>query len=410
MATMMMEEGMPAETAEGTYSYMGEDYGTLDSHILGATAKPRLTQEERLANNVARRRQADLERRQRIFDAKRRTIGVDKDALDAQVAEKAEQRAYEKARDRAADREHLRIAQQTKMLEQDRQRAKRQMEQECKEFSLQNLNFQSRKEYALNDPHAVRKGTPPRIGDEDPRLGPASMQQFGGEDLMREERLRQQKAAQVNFIEQQKYEKAMMANLDKGEDKRFADQVAEITSLRNDIEASEASLRRELQRNQHAENVNQAIQDQYFRMQEAERNAAANHAELTFHATDHFLNETGVQHHGTRVLRDAYKGSTRSDREQVAAVQRDMLAEQNYQKAMAKQADNAFMGQVEMTRKQLVAMEREKQRQRRHLAEQMAQENLAGARSQKEKLSKLDQLYTNEFKPEFFEQFGTGCR
>merc|ERR1719498_1523027 len=98
----------------------------------------------------------------------------------------------------------------------------------CKEFSLQNLNFQSRREYDLNDPLFKRKGMPARVGDDDPRCGPSSAQKFSGEDLMKEERVRQQRAAMVSSIEQQKFEKAMLAR--KKDDGGFGTQVEEITA------------------------------------------------------------------------------------------------------------------------------------------------------------------------------------
>lgn len=38
-------------------------------------------------------------------------------------------------------------------------------------------------EYDLNDPDALKKDKPARVGDDDARCGPASMQLFDGEDL-----------------------------------------------------------------------------------------------------------------------------------------------------------------------------------------------------------------------------------
>ncbi|CAJ1435609.1 unnamed protein product [Effrenium voratum] len=73
----------------------------LDSHVLDGTVRARLSPEERLAREVARRRQLELERRQRIFNSKRRLIGIDKQVIDAQVAEqqlrKEEQKRLEPA-------------------------------------------------------------------------------------------------------------------------------------------------------------------------------------------------------------------------------------------------------------------------------------------------------------------------
>merc|ERR1712193_243580 len=97
------------------------------------------------------------------------------------------------------------------------------------------------------------------MGDDDPRLGPASMQKFGGEDLMKDERIRQQRLAQVGFIEQQKFEKKMLTLC---KDDGFAATVEEVTSLRNEIEEKEMNLRMELQRTQHGENLAQAKENE----------------------------------------------------------------------------------------------------------------------------------------------------
>merc|ERR1719230_1775328 len=77
-------------------THHGEDFSSLPSAILNARPKERLTDEEKLARDCMRRRQTDLERRARIFDAKRRMIGVDKEALDAQVAEKNARKEQER--------------------------------------------------------------------------------------------------------------------------------------------------------------------------------------------------------------------------------------------------------------------------------------------------------------------------
>merc|ERR1719169_236616 len=152
------------------------------------------------------------------------------------------------------------IDKQLKLIEVEKQRTRREQEVGCKEYSLQQLNFQSRREYDLNDPLAKRKGVPARVGDDDPRCGASSLQKFSGEDLMKAERVRQQRAEMVNFIEQQKYEKAMLNRMgdEAGRDRRHAQQVAAITAMRNEIEGNEAMLRRELQRKQHDDNLTQA--------------------------------------------------------------------------------------------------------------------------------------------------------
>jgi len=42
---------------------------------------------------------------------------------------------------------------------------------------------EKRLEWDLNNPDALKHELPGRLGDDDPRLGPSSLQKFAGEDL-----------------------------------------------------------------------------------------------------------------------------------------------------------------------------------------------------------------------------------
>jgi len=420
--TMAMEDGQPDQYDDMAYqgeemqeadntlagTYFGEEFASLPSGIQNAKPKPRLTDEEKLARDCMRRRQTDLERRARIFDAKRRMIGVDKEALDAQVAEKQSRSRHDDGVAKKEGREMASIDRQLKLIEEEKQRQRREHEMACKEFSLQNLHFQARREFDLNDPLSKRKTLPGRVGDDDARCGAASMQKFSGEDLMKDERIRQQRAAMVSTIEQQKFEKSMLSR--QINDGGFGVQVEEITALRNEIEENEVALRKELQRKQYEDNIAQANENQDRRKALMLQNMDANERELSFHSSDKFLNEAAASHFNNRVIRDAYKGSTREERMQVAAEQQQQRAEKELAKAAEKYDDRSSGSSVEATRRQLVAMERDKQRRKREAREQIAQDNLQLQAEQRANTKHLNKLYKNEFSPEFFEQFGTGCR
>ena len=80
--------------------------------------------------------------------------------------------------DRALERFELQLkAERQAKLEQAKQEWKRQLA--MKKFNP---------DFALNDKSALRNEVPARVGDNDPRLGPASMQVFDGEDLREAER------------------------------------------------------------------------------------------------------------------------------------------------------------------------------------------------------------------------------
>jgi len=384
----------------------------IDSHVLDAAPRARLTEEERLQREVARRRQQDLERRARIFDAKARTIGVDKATLDRQVAEKAARAKAEAERSRVEDREFLGVNRMLHIQEKEKNKARFEAERAAKEFSLNYLNFQSRDVFDLNDPKAVTKAAPTRAGDTDGRLGPASFQKFNGEDLHKGERDRQQKMQMSSILEQQVFEKQMVRRLCDGDDDVYRQQAQEVIEMRNAMEAEETGLRKSIM-NQYKEDLLAAIEGRAAaKSSEQESNQMANQQELDFHGTDPFLQENRPH-----ILADGkaqpthYKGSTRDERVQVFGQQLDQCGENASKKMQESHADRAHNKQAEMTRKHLVMMEREKQRMRRAQAMEIAGHNRSMLQSQKDALAEAGpDGHKNKLHNEFFEQFGAGTR
>jgi len=106
-----------------------------------------------------------------------------------------------------------------------------------------------------------------------------------------------------------------------------------------------------------------------------------------------------------------YKGSDRSERIEVASLQKSQVQEKQDAKFVEMASGAAFEAQTEMTRRQLVAMEREKQRTRRQMAEQIAQENRVAHKEHYDQQKHLNTVvYTNAPEDHFFAQFGTNTR
>lgn len=384
----------------------------LHTHILDAAPRARLTEEEKLEREVARRRQEELERRSRIFDAKRRTIGCDKETLDRQCIENEERRRQEKQRAMVEDRQLLGVSKMLQMAEDNNRKLRHNLEKETKDFSLQNLHFQSRKEFDLNDPKAVINGTPARIGDDDPRCGPASMQQFNGEDLLKHERDRQQKLAMIHTLEAQIFEKKMLQRMGDGGDAEYAQQCQDIIDLRNEVEASEATYRKEIMGKYQQglkDNMNANAERKHM---EAMLNQERNQAELDFHARDEFLNETRSNRRPDGQLsKDSYKGSTRDERIENRGHLMQQCAENAHKKFHEGSQDGEHHRNTEQTRKQLVMMEREKQRMKKAMAMEVAAHNnkMIATKQETAKILGKD-AHRNEVRPEFFEQFGVGVR
>mmetsp|Transcript_1708 Transcript_1708/g.3757 ORF Transcript_1708/g.3757 Transcript_1708/m.3757 type:complete len:436 (+) Transcript_1708:79-1386(+) len=389
-----------------------EGLDDLHTHMLDAAPKARLNEEELLQREVTRRREAELERRQRIFDAKRRTIGVDKDFLDKQCAENEERRRKQKEQEAIEDRHFMGINKLLQMTENECRKARFDTEKAAKDFSLTHLSFEKRREFDLNDPKAVIKDTAARLGDDDPRCGPASLQQFNGEDLLKHERERQQKLAMVHALEQQIFEKKMLRKLNGDGDPEIAAQNRELVRLQNEIEANDAAYKRDVL-GQYQEGLKQAMLENNERKHaEAMYNQDLNQQELDFHGRDEFLNETRANRRPDgKLSKDSYKGSTREERVQVFADQISQCQDNAANRAHEGMTDAALNRQAEFTRKQLVMMEREKQRMKRAMAMEIASHNQSMLAQQKETATQLGRdAHRNKITPDFFEQFGTGTR
>ncbi|KAF4795035.1 RIB43A-like with coiled-coils protein 2 [Turdus rufiventris] len=142
---------------------------------------------------LERRRRRELMRRERIFNARTRTIGIDKDALDAQVKERKIQEAAEKA-------EHERFAHDMKkndklmcLLEERQKNETKDLNRALVEFQKNFQKPETRREFDLNDPQALKKDRPARVSDDDPRCTISGMQKFMGEDLNYDQRMKFQK-------------------------------------------------------------------------------------------------------------------------------------------------------------------------------------------------------------------------
>ncbi|XP_050569142.1 RIB43A-like with coiled-coils protein 2 isoform X3 [Cygnus atratus] len=122
-----------------------------------------------VAAALERRRQRELQRQSRVFNARLRTIGVDKDALDAQVKDRKIQEAAKKARNEELANE---IKQNDKVMCMLEERQKYDIRNINKAVSDFQKNFQkpeTRREFDLSDPQALKKDRPARLSDSDPR-------------------------------------------------------------------------------------------------------------------------------------------------------------------------------------------------------------------------------------------------
>lgn len=115
------------------------------------------------AQAVLRRREAEQARQDRIFNVKQRTIGVDAEALQAQIEAKKAAQAAERERELALDNAMIATARQADILQQEVDRIKRQQALEIMEYRAKHQPKEQRREWDLNDPDEVKKDTIPTV-------------------------------------------------------------------------------------------------------------------------------------------------------------------------------------------------------------------------------------------------------
>jgi hypothetical protein len=108
---------------------------------------------------------------------------VDKDALEAQAQEKRDREQAEADRDEAFARLTQYFADQLTLMQQEADQIRKAYNHDTEAFRQQQQLKHTRREWDINRPDAKQLDLPARVGDDDARLGPASLQKFDGEDL-----------------------------------------------------------------------------------------------------------------------------------------------------------------------------------------------------------------------------------
>eukprot|EP01138_Halocafeteria_seosinensis_P009615 gb/GECG01009825.1/.p1 GENE.gb/GECG01009825.1/~~gb/GECG01009825.1/.p1 ORF type:complete len:387 (+),score=85.32 gb/GECG01009825.1/:1-1161(+) len=132
--------------------------------------------------DIKRRAQRQAERTSRLLDARQRTIGVDKDALDRQVQEHQQQNEDERDFEQTEAERLRRACEQAD--EEEYQRRLDETQQRANLYHYWQVQQRSPKqEWDLNDPQFLKKDAPPRTSDYvPPECTVSSLQVFDAEN------------------------------------------------------------------------------------------------------------------------------------------------------------------------------------------------------------------------------------
>jgi len=364
------------------------------------------------AQAVVRRREAEQARHERIFDVKQRTIGIDNEALQSQIAAKEAAAKAERERELALDSAMIATARQADVLQQEVDRIKRQQELEIAAYRSKHQPKTTRREWDLNDPDEVQKDTLPTADPS--KLGLSSAQLFPGMDQTNDERKGQQAQQQREWVAAQMAEKQAVAQAEVDADKNYFQSQMEIQSELNQLISMHENTKQQFVLAAAAEN--RALAEQRKSAQDADKaaNDEANQADINAALTSAFLNEdpatTVSAANPNRPVPYHYKGLPPEYRQYVLDTQMQQAQAAHQQKiAMSQDGeawDNFMLSQNTEATKMELAIEREKASQRKQLKEYHLQQaaEISAREAQKEK--------TLRSAPEesFFMQFGTSSR
>eukprot|EP01079_Euglenida_sp_SAG-EU17-18_P011679 gene11679-2123_t len=362
---------------------------------------------------VEKKRFLEDERKQRIFDAKARTIGVDKDALDEQVKERNSMRELAQDREEYLDAQAAAMDKHAVFLESEQQRLGRLRQVNTQLYREQYQKKESGRTWDLNDPQRITTDVPARIGDVDPRFlrfclfgarrlassglicdrcGPASIQKFDGEDLQATERKQAQAAQMRRWIQQQ---------VDERDVKKWHEQEQ---SRQYDERTQEATFR--------AHEISQNLEAQ--RRENARATADYNKAMAQNQLDSDILNENPIATlnvtNPNRFKNDGFKGLLEGQRSgilQEQAQQRDELLRRRQKEA---EDERQWAAQDEQQRRMGLVLERQRERDRRETALQLAEERKIQAAEQTLRKKDMNTVFANEITEEFYNKFNTTTR
>lgn len=194
--------------------------------------------------NIDKRRAMAEQRKERIFDPKARLIGIDKDALDAQLEEKAAMRQMERNRDEYFAAQAVAMDQHALFLAAQEEVEQRYIARDVENYRKTFQKKQAQKEWDFNDPKFQMKGLPARVSDADPRCGVASMQKFAGEDVNVHERRRKQQEQQKKWVQMQQDEKNLKAWLETQGERKHQDRADELNHRAWELENTVTTQRK----------------------------------------------------------------------------------------------------------------------------------------------------------------------
>ncbi|CAB3225473.1 unnamed protein product [Arctia plantaginis] len=371
-------------------------------------------QDRKEAQNRERRRQCELERRSRIFNARNRKIGVDLPFLERQVAEKRAERDDQNRKDLAFAVQMIKDSNLAVVLEAREKEERRRIGEEIDKYRKMYQRLEDRREYDLNDPDVLKKQLPPRASDGEP-VGLSSAQKFEGEDLDYEERKKIMADQKNSWLEQQVQERKAAQ-----EERKKAEAAYMMAIKARDDRASELDrMERECRYRLGQANLkyNEALATEKKQLEQVMKaqEEADNTAEMYNNLTSDMLTENPDVAKSAlgkdRAIGFMYKGMNQEELKKFYAAQKEQMAAAKAKREAEEKMEAEWQALAKAIQREVARQDITDQRKRREIARQLMEENQLMALQQKEKQKYFNEVvYNNTPTDAYYSQFNTTTR
>ncbi|XP_038842818.1 RIB43A-like with coiled-coils protein 2 isoform X2 [Salvelinus namaycush] len=353
--------------------------------------------------SLERRLNREMQRQDRIFNAKVRTIGIDKEAIDSQVNErkKKEQAEAESLKAYAADA--VRNDKAACLLDQCQLKDERLLQGGIEDFRL---NFQprwSRREYDLSNPDKIR-------GQEGIQMLPGLV----GEDPDSQGRLKKQQEQLREWSVQQQHELTTARHQQRQEEQQHDQDRVDLDNKALQLQKIEEERRRTVALATKNFNLTKAAENAEKRWKEWQQQEEDNRTDILNQLQGELLRESqeqGISVLGLPRLRpDSYKGLTDEQLRHIINCQQQQIDEKRRIQAEQQQEElQQDRFRVASARTALL-MERQQARINKQVRRTQDNTNAQLAEAHHEQKKYLEKVYTNIPDDSYFSQFNTSSR
>lgn len=350
---------------------------------------------------IAKKRADNETRRQRFQHAHTRILGINVDALDAQVAANNAKKADDKEADRI---ERVRQAEIERVLESAAEE-----ERMMREFTQNEI----KKSWVAAIETKREAAAVPETPFDISTVGSSAAQSFSGNDPFKKERIKAQQAQMRRWVQEQVAEKVYANQVEKESSKSYADMLRAIEDIRDVAEKEEQDMRKYLKLSVKEQNDMLAA-SRRNRWDEEKKAWTSLPIEVKAAATSIDLRDNknvAIDEQTGRIIRrDMFRGFNEAQQRRIIQENEEVLDQKRALRLAEAQSEEQWLMQQSLTQQ---AMEHATiaEAQLRHdetmhnldvIKQQIELQNAKKAASKQQRFGAVE--------PGFFDHFGSSCR